>query len=64
VNESGVFFEVNKQGAIRFGLGAIKGAGDAAVQSIIDEREAKSTYKDIFDFAMRLSQRSVNKEDV
>ncbi len=62
VNESGVFFEVNKQGAIRFGLGAIKGAGDAAVESIIVERDAHGTYKDIFDFAKRLSQWSVNKK--
>lgn len=62
VNESGVFFDVNKAGAIRFGLGAIKGAGDAAVESIIVEREAHGPYKDIFDFATRLSQRSVNKK--
>jgi len=62
VNESGVFFEVNKQGAIRFGLGAIKGAGDAAVESIIVERDAKGAYKDIFEFAIRLSQKSVNKK--
>jgi len=62
VNESGVFFEVNKDGAIRFGLGAIKGAGDAAVESLIQEREAHGPYKDIFDFATRLSQRSVNKK--
>jgi DNA polymerase-3 subunit alpha len=53
---------VNKEGAIRFGLGAIKGAGDAAVESIIQEREAHGPYKDIFDFATRLSQRSVNKK--
>ncbi|MBL7847221.1 MAG: DNA polymerase III subunit alpha [Cyclobacteriaceae bacterium] len=62
VNESGVFFEVNKDGAIRFGLGAIKGAGDAAVESIIQERDAHGPYKDIFDFASRLSQRAVNKK--
>jgi DNA polymerase-3 subunit alpha len=62
VNESGVFFEVNKNGEIRFGLGAIKGAGDAAVESIIAERDAHGTYKDIFDFAKRLSQRAVNKK--
>ena len=62
VNESGVYFEVNKSGAIRFGLGAIKGAGEAAVQSIIEEREAHGAYKDIFDFASRLTQRSVNKK--
>ncbi|MDZ4716276.1 MAG: DNA polymerase III subunit alpha [Cytophagales bacterium] len=62
VNESGVFFEVNKEGAIRFGLGAIKGAGEAAVEAIIQERDAHGAYKDIFDFASRLSQRAVNKK--
>ncbi|HPW64111.1 MAG TPA: DNA polymerase III subunit alpha, partial [Cyclobacteriaceae bacterium] len=62
VNESGVNFEVNKQGQIRFGLGAIKGAGEAAVEAIIIERDAHGVYKDIFDFAKRLSQRSVNKK--
>ena len=50
VNESGVHFEVNKEGQIRFGLGAIKGAGEAAVEAIITEREAHGNYKDIFDF--------------
>jgi len=62
VNESGVYFEVNKDGEIRFGLGAIKGAGDAAVESIIQEREAKGAFEDIFDFAKRLNQRAVNKK--
>src|SRR5260221_3384679 len=62
VNESGVFFEVNKVGQIRFGLGAIKGAGEAGVEAIIQEREAHGPYPDIFDFAKRLSQRSVNKK--
>ncbi len=62
VNESGVFFEVNKKGEIRFGLGAIKGAGEAAVEAIIAERDAHGPYKEIFDFAKRLSQRSVNKK--
>lgn len=62
VNESGVFFEVNQKGEIRFGLGAIKGTGDAAVEAIIHEREAHGMFIDIFDFAKRLSQRSVNKK--
>jgi len=62
VNESGVFFEVNKVGQIRFGLGAIKGAGEAAVEAIIHEREAHGPFKDIFDFARRMSLRSVNKK--
>lgn len=62
VNESGVFFEVNKDGQIRFGLGAIKGAGEAAVESIIQEREGHGPFKDIFDFARRMTMRSVNKK--
>src|SRR5690606_19587756 len=62
VNESGVFFEVNKEGEIRFGLGAIKGAGESAVEAIIQEREAHGSYKDIFEFAKRVNQRSVNKK--
>ncbi len=62
VNESGVFFEVNKEGEIRFGLGAIKGAGESAVEAIIQEREAHNTFIDIFDFAKRVNQRSVSKK--
>jgi len=62
VNESGVYFAVNKDGEIRFGLGAIKGAGDAAVEAIIQEREARGPFEDIFEFAKRLNQRSVNKK--
>jgi DNA polymerase-3 subunit alpha len=62
VNESGVFFEVNAKGEIRFGLGAIKGAGEAAVEGIILEREAHGPYKNIFEFAKRLNGRPVNKK--
>lgn len=62
VNESGLDFEVNKVGEIRFGLGAIKGTGESAVLAIIEEREAKGPFKDIFDFASRVNLRSVNKK--
>lgn len=62
VNESGVYFAVNKDGEIRFGLGAIKGAGDSSVEAIIQERESKGPFKDIFDFAKRLNSRAVNKK--
>ncbi len=62
VNESGVYFAVNKDGEIRFGLGAIKGAGDAAVEAIIQERDAHGPFQDIFEFAKRLSNRAVNKK--
>lgn len=62
VNESGVYFEVNEKGEIRFGLGAIKGAGDAAVEAIIQERDAHGPFKNIFEFAKRMSARAVNKK--
>lgn len=61
INESGLNFEVNKDGEIRFGLGAIKGAGEAAVQAIIQERD-NGPYKDIFDFSTRVNLRAVNKK--
>jgi DNA polymerase-3 subunit alpha len=62
LNESGIFFEVNNEGKIRFGLGAIKGAGESAVDAVIKERDAHGPYKDIFQFAKRVNQRSVNKK--
>ena len=62
VNESGMYFLVNKEGKIRFGLGAIKGTGDAAVDSIIEEREVNGFYNNIFDFAVRVNLRTVNKK--
>lgn len=62
VNESGVNFKVNKDGQIRFGLGAIKGTGDSAVTAIIEERDENGPFTDIFDFAIRVNLRSVNKK--
>ncbi len=62
INESGKYFEVNKDGEIRFGLGAIKGAGDAAIEAVIHERETNGAYTDIFEFSKRVNQRSVNKK--
>jgi DNA polymerase III subunit alpha len=61
INESGLNFEVNKEGEIRFGLGAIKGAGESAILAIIQERE-NGHYKDIFEFARRINLRAVNKK--
>lgn len=42
--------------AIRFGLGAIKGVGEAAVEAILREREANGAFSDIFDFAARMQE--------
>lgn len=62
VNESKGGFTVNKIGEIRFGMAAIKGAGSAAVEEIIKERELKGPYKNIFDFAKRVNSRALNKK--
>ena len=62
VNESKPGFTVNQNGQIRFGLAAIKGAGGAAVESIVEERENEGTYADIFDFSQRVNLRAVNKK--
>lgn len=62
VNESRQKFSVNSHGAIRFGLAAVKGMGDAAAQAIIDEREKNGTYKSVFDLAERVNLGAVNRK--
>ena len=62
VNESQQNFSANKAGDIRFGLAAIKGVGEVAVKSIIDERKANGPYKDIFDFMERVNYSIVNRK--
>ena len=62
VNESNVKFTVNKKGDIRFGLSAIKGAGDAAVTGLIIERKAKGLFRDIYDFVERNDSQVITKK--
>ena len=62
INESAKNFTVNKEGIIRFGLAAIKGVGEAAVEEVIRERDKNGVFKDIFDFAKRVNLRTVNKK--
>ncbi|MBX0290915.1 DNA polymerase III subunit alpha [Hymenobacter sp. HSC-4F20] len=62
VNESILKFNVNEKGQIRFGMAAVKGAGEAAIESIVAEREKKGPYSDIFDFSKRVNLRAVNKK--
>ncbi|MBR9999847.1 MAG: DNA polymerase III subunit alpha [Cyclobacteriaceae bacterium] len=62
VNQSNNLFSVNRNGEIVFGLGAIKGTGESAVQAIISERETNGHYQDIINFASRVNLRVVNKK--
>ena len=64
VNESHLKFTVNKKGALRFGMAAIKGVGENVVLEIIKEREKSGFFKDIFDFIERVNLQTVNKKTV
>lgn len=62
INESNYHFTVNKEGAIRFGLGAIKGLGSAPVQAIIEERTENGWFNDIFELTKRINLRVCNRK--
>ncbi|MAP80174.1 MAG: DNA polymerase III subunit alpha [Aequorivita sp.] len=61
VNESFHKFTVNDQGAIRFGMGAVKGVGSSAVATIVENRK-DGKYKSVFDLAKRIDLRAANKK--
>ena len=62
VNESFSKFSVNKEGAIRFGMAAIKGVGGLAVKAIINERKENGHFTSVFDIAKRVDLRVANKK--
>jgi len=62
INESYYKFSVNKDNAVRFGMGAIKGVGHGAVMTIVNNRKEDGPYKSIFDFAKRIDLRAANKK--
>jgi DNA polymerase III subunit alpha len=64
INESNVKFTVNKDGNVRFGLGAIKGVGESAVIQLIEEREKNGLYKSIFEMAERVNLNALNKKNL
>jgi DNA polymerase-3 subunit alpha len=62
VNESDIKFSVNDRGEVRFGLSGIKGVGEKAVESIIEERRTNGRFVSVHDFAKRANTRTVNKK--
>jgi len=64
VNAGQLGFSVNDRGDIVYGLGAIKGLGDGAIESIIENRQKDGPYKDLFDFCSRVDLRKVNKRSL
>lgn len=64
INESNYSFTVNQEGAIRFGLGAIKGLGSAPVDAFVEERVTNGFFKSIFDLTKRSNLRICNKRAI
>jgi len=69
VNESDAAFRAfppvpGEEGRIRFGLGAVKGVGDAAVQAILEARAEGGAFRSLFDFCSRVDSRKINKKVV
>ncbi len=64
INESNYTFTVNKAGAVRFGLGAIKGLGSAPVDAFVEERLANGPFISIFDLTKRSNLRICNKRAI
>ncbi|MFV0247903.1 MAG: DNA polymerase III subunit alpha, partial [Tenacibaculum sp.] len=62
INESYADFSVNKQGAIRFGMAAVKGTGISAVKAIIDQRKQNGNYTSFFDVIKRVDLHTANKK--
>jgi DNA polymerase-3 subunit alpha len=61
VNASGYRFEPTDSRTIRYGLGAVKGCGEPAVNSILAARGEGGAFRDIFDFCARVDRRAVNR---
>lgn len=62
INESAFKFTVNTKGEVRFGLGGMKGVGEAAVLSIVKNRNEEGEYKNFFELLKRIDFKSVNKK--
>ena len=64
VNDSEHAFTVAEGGAIRYGLGAIKGAGRSAIEALGEARAAQGPFRDLFDLTRRVDQRRLNRRVV
>lgn len=64
INHSYHQFTVNKEGAIIYGLGALKGYGKAAALQLIEEREENGSYRDLFDFCRRVDLSKTSKRAI
>lgn len=56
------YFHVNQVNSIVFGLGAIKGVGESAIDAILEARQAQGPFSDLFDLCQRVDSRKMNRK--
>lgn len=61
INESGYRFAVSHEGSVVYGLGAIKGVGQNAIESVIEARQQQGLFNDLFELCERLDLKKVNR---
>ena len=61
VNRSACRFSIDGAATVVYGLGAIKGVGEAAIEGIIETREREGRFRDLFDFCRRIDLRKANR---
>jgi DNA polymerase III subunit alpha len=64
INQSDYEFSITDNKTIVYGLGAIKGVGEALVNEIVLEREKNSDYLDIFNFCFRIEKKYLNRRAI
>jgi DNA polymerase-3 subunit alpha len=62
VNRSDFLFTVKDAKTLRYGLGAIKGAGEGALANLLEERATHGPFRDLFDLCRRIDMRRTNKK--
>ncbi|MCB1776144.1 MAG: DNA polymerase III subunit alpha, partial [Candidatus Competibacteraceae bacterium] len=61
INASEYRFTAGQDGEIRYGLGAIKGVGEGAIEALVNERRQGGPYRDLFDLCQRVDLRKLNR---
>lgn len=64
INNSNVYFKIEDESSIRFGLGGIKNVGEDIVQMIVDERKENGEYKNLDDFVERTVKKGMQKRAI
>jgi DNA polymerase-3 subunit alpha len=61
VNRSSFMFTVDGENAVVYGLGAIKGVGEGAIEGIVEARDRDGPFRDLFDFCRRIDMKKANR---